>query len=457
MPKSTDIPSFALAAFFLLTASVPAQVGIIESQQVKSAPPPPGWLEGDTATGDWGGFRTALEDHGVTCFGGYTAEVWGNTTGGIKAGADYTGLLDFGVDLDFEKLAGWPGASFHSSWLWLSGRNASEDLVGNILTISNIAGFSTLRAFELWFEQSLLDDTISIRAGQLAADQEFVISDVAALFINATFGWPDFISESLPNGGPAFPLATLGVRLAIHPVEWFSLLSGLYQGNPFEENVNRHGFRWRLSEENGLTSINEAQFRWNRADDSAGLRGTAKAGAWCNSEFFPNPANDEVERWGDYGFYGIIDQMLVREPPAIAAAPPSGKDAKTSKNPAPAGEPSGQGLSWFGRAGFQPQDRNFLGFTFDTGLAWLGPLPTRDADTIGVAFALAQLTDGAAQTLFDAGSRKAGHEMVLEATYDAEITPWLHVQPDLQYIMRPGATGDLGNALVIGARVSVVF
>ena len=113
------------------------------------------WWKGDYGTGDWFGVRTKLEDKGLEISGGYTAEVWGNTTGGLKRGAVYTGLLDFGATLDLEKLVGWKGASVSTTWLWLSGRDASEDLVGNFLTISNIAGFNTLRMLELWFQQDL--------------------------------------------------------------------------------------------------------------------------------------------------------------------------------------------------------------------------------------------------------------------------------------------------------------
>ena len=109
--------------------------------------------KGDYGTGNWLGARTGIEDKGLTISGGYTAEVWGNTTGGLKQGAVYTGLLDFGAELDLEKLIGWKGASVSTTWLWLSGRDASEDLVGNFLTISNIAGFNTLRMLELWFQQ----------------------------------------------------------------------------------------------------------------------------------------------------------------------------------------------------------------------------------------------------------------------------------------------------------------
>jgi porin len=86
--------------------------------------------------------RTALKGKGVEISGGYTTEGWGNTTGGLMQEAVYTGLFDFGVTVDLEKLVGWRGASVRTTWLWLSGRDDSEDLVGNFLIISNIAGLN---------------------------------------------------------------------------------------------------------------------------------------------------------------------------------------------------------------------------------------------------------------------------------------------------------------------------
>jgi porin len=122
-------------------------VGSASSEEISNDADP--WWKWDYGTGGWLGVRTKLEDKGVEISGGCTAEVWGNTTGGLKRGAVYTGLLDFGATLDLEKLVGWKGASVSTRWLWLSGRDASEDLVGNFLTISNIAGFNTLRMVEL--------------------------------------------------------------------------------------------------------------------------------------------------------------------------------------------------------------------------------------------------------------------------------------------------------------------
>ena len=50
-----------------------------------------------------------------------------------------------------------------------------------------------------------------------------------------------------------------------------------------------------------------------------------------------------------------------------------------------------------------------------------------------------------------------GAEMVLEATYQAQINKWLSIQPNLQFIINPRGTQDLGSAAVIGGRVSITF
>src|SRR6516162_8261320 len=55
------------------------------------------------------------------------------------------------------------------------------------------------------------------------------------------------------------------------------------------------------------------------------------------------------------------------------------------------------------------------------------------------------------------GSVGVGAEMALEATYQAQINKWLSIQPDLQFIINPGGNEDLGNAVVIGGRISITF
>ena len=461
-PKSKiRLCAFFYAALTLLGTTAWAEPQVLQDNN----PPAVDWLQADSLTGDWGGVRTTLQDRGVEIFGGYTAEVWGNTTGGIEQGAVYTGLLDFGVNLDLEKVIGWEGGSVSTTWLWLSGRDASEDLVGNFLTISNIAGFNTLRMLELWFQQNLIDDKISLRLGQLTADSEFVISDYAGTFINGTFGWPAFLYTNLPAGGPGYPMGTLGARLALNPVDWFTFQSAVFQGNVYDQNVNRHGFRWRLDGENGFLFLNEAQVRWNQRAEETGLPGQGKAGMWIQTGELADTLSESTNS-SNYGWYFILDQMLYREPsaevPVVAGNSKDGKSvvdspsAKSFKAPVVLGK-SDQGLGFFGRIAFTKEDRNFVNFYFDTGLTYKGLIPSRDDDIIGIAFAYAQLGNTARNSLVDEGSLSVGAEMVLEVTYQCQITPWLVIQPDIQYIINPSGTQDFDNAFVIGGRAAITF
>jgi len=46
-------------------------------------------------------------------------------------------------------------------------------------------------------------------------------------------------------------------------------------------------------------------------------------------------------------------------------------------------------------------------------------------------------------------------ESVLNAGYVIQITKEFSVQPDVQYIIRPGGFGQSGNALVLGLQIAV--
>lgn len=389
-----------------------------------------------------------LRTHGVDFAAMYCAEIWGNTMGGERTGAVYTGLGTLSVDIDLETLMGWNGASFHNSWLWLSGQDASEELVGNFLTISNIAGFQTFRMFELWLQQELWDKRISLRLGQLAADSEFVISDYASIFLNGTFGWPAFTYENIPEGGPGYPMATLGVRLELHPASWLTYRGAVFQGDVSAQNVNRHGFRWRLDSQQGFFSIHELEGRWNKNNDSAALPGSLKIGGWFHSGPFDRVGDPGSVVRGNGGFYFIADQMIWREKPRSTA---SEKEALTIS------EESDRNLGAFTRIAFGPPDRNIIGFYVDAGLVYTGLLPWRPKDVTGVAIAYAQLTPGAGEELLAGEARNPGYEIAIEFTYQMEITPWWSIQPDLQIILHPGGTRDNGNALVIGARSTFTF
>lgn len=449
--KRICIPTIALMGLVILPA--PAQQ---EAASDAGAP----LLERDSFTGDWFGVRPFFSDRGLEFFATYSAELWGNTRGGIKTGTLYTGLLEFGAELDLEQAVGWKGATIGTTWLWLSGRDASEDLAGNFLTVSNIAGFNTLRMLDLWIQQILWDELLSVKAGQFGADSEFFISDYAGLFLNSTFGWPPVASMNIPSGGPAFPIGPPGIRLAASPLPWLTVRTAAFQGNVFAQDVNRHGFRYRLNAQTGFTFFNEIETHWNRAEVETGLPGTFKAGAWFQSGQLADPLADSTAS-GNSGYYFIIDQMVFRESNLSAPQPsaggkavvPSGKSAKSLEAPI-GNDPNDQGLGWFVRMAFTPRDRNVVNYYFDTGFTYKGLIPTRDNDTLGIGFGYAQLSNGALAASAADGAFVSRSEMVLELTYQAELTPWLIFQPDLQLLLNPGGNPD---ALLLGGRATIVF
>ena len=55
------------------------------------------------------------------------------------------------------------------------------------------------------------------------------------------------------------------------------------------------------------------------------------------------------------------------------------------------------------------------------------------------------------------GRHFAESEKVLEIAHRFQVTPWSYFQPDVQYVIDPGGTGDIADAVVIGAQMGVTF
>ena len=105
-------------------------------------------------------------------------------SGGVKRGGTYAGLLETGLDIDSEKLFGIKGNEFHVSALYPHGGSISE-YSGDLSAVSNIDAYDTVRLFEIWVQQRFWRDRVSLRLGQLAADEEFAVAEHGAVFINS--------------------------------------------------------------------------------------------------------------------------------------------------------------------------------------------------------------------------------------------------------------------------------
>ena len=421
-------------------------------------------------TGDWGGARTALEDKGIEIGFAYIGEILG-VSGGVKPHgpyATYEGRFDLTVNADLEKLLGWQGAKAHLRAFQINnaqGVNAAS-FTGSIADPSNIDAYGTTRLFTAWFQQEF-GTWGSVRFGQLAGDDEFLVSSTAGGLINGTFGWAAIMAANLPSGGPAYPLATPGVRLQLNPTENIALLGAVFAGDPGGKNCtsdnpqrdcNRYGTTFSL--DGGAFWLGEAQYNVNQAKDATGLAGSYKLGGWyhtgsrfadqywgvddAGNDVLRPLADGTIDHSNNWGMYGVVDQMLWR-----------GKDASTSI---------------FVRGGWTPSDRNLVSWYIDGGVGFKGFIPGREADTLTVGVAHSKISKDAiaADDAIVAGGkvwpRRSG-ETVLEVSYIAQVTPWWSVQPDFQYISKPFGNvyrenQDLGvveDAYVFGVRTTVTF
>jgi porin len=419
-----------------------------------------GLWERDRLTGNWGGLRTTLEDRGIALGLTDTSEVMGNVSGGMQQGAVFDGETKIELEIELEKLLGWSGGRFKVSAYQIHGRGLSADNIGNLLTVSNIEAMRGTRLADLYLEQSLFEDEVNIRIGQFAADEDFLTSDVAGVFINSTFGWPGINSVDLPGGGPAYPFSTPGIRVRYAPTGAFSLQAAAFNGDPLGERGDLGGIEFPLD---GLFALVEASYSTRPGKGEPGLGGIFKIGAWYNSLRFDDLHIDNIglsladplgsgipaSRTGNFALYGSIDHSLWRKP----------------------GTENG-GLSGFVRFATSPrQDRSPIYVYVDAGLTWKGTFPGRDDDIVGIAFAWANLShslrslDHDIFTFTGVNQPIQSSEMVLEVTYRAPITPWLTLQPDFQYIIRPGGgvpnpnnpPAAIGNAAVFGLRSVVTF
>jgi porin len=275
-------------------------------------------------------------------------------------------------------------------------------------------------------------------------------------------------AANLPGSGPGYPLATPGARLKVTPNDQVTLLGGIFNGDPagtgftgLEQIKDPTGINFRVSDPPLL--FGEAQFSYNQHKFSSGLAGTVKIGAWYHFGTFddshfgfdgrsladPLSVGRPLTHSGDYGVYGVIDQMLWRLP---------GDDPK-------------KGVAAFARVAGSPADRNLMDFYADAGVNFIGFLAQRPDDSFGCAAAFPRLAPSVSafdqDAMFFSGeiSSVRDNELALELTYQAQIVPGWTVQPDFQYIFHPGGgVADpynpairIPNAAVFGVRTTVTF
>lgn len=429
------------------------------------------WWQGDAFSGDWWGIRNWLDDDvGIEFSLSYTTNLAGNPSGGMKQGFTYTDNIGFGVQLDLEKLVGWQGATITVSGLDRNGTSLSQDYIGNQFTVQQIYGGQTVMLYGLHLDQTFWSKKASIKVGRFATGDDFASSPLYWLYMNNGI---DGNPQALPVNGQfsAYPWAVWAARLRIDPTPEYNAQFGVYQVSNRTFDRTLHGVNMNMQPGDGIMLI--TQLGWTpeflkapvpqspaasdgkstpvQPSDGRVTFGTSKNpappeeklrgmpghywfGTYYSSWEYPQFGKDTTAA-NAYGFYWHGDQMIYREAPG-----------------------SKEGLIAWTAFVLSPQDNIAkLPFQWNSGLIYQGPLPTRSEDSAIFGLAYGNFSDDYGRSGQAYDGEAVSFEMALEWAYRIQLNDFFYIQPDVQYIVRPGGTGSIPNAFVLGAQIGVSF
>jgi porin len=376
------------------------------------------WFDWENVTGDWGGARPWLVEHGVFPAIVYSVEPFTNLHGGVERREPRAlGNLDLTLTVDSGRLGAWKGGTLfvYGESLVGQGLGIQEDAGNPVDVVTTLEAEPFSRLAEYYVAQRLLGDRLALKVGKQDANTDFAASFVTAAFLNAGISPP----SNIPM--PTFPTPSPGLALRVRPTEWLSLAGGTYGGKPQPENFDDGGFA-----DGDLFSIGEAALSLAPGR----LPGNYRGGAWLLEADVPEFPSSATPRLADrgWGLYALVDQLLWPE------------------SAADDGTPDRQGASGFVEVSWAPPDRSRVELSASAGVVYRGPIPGRDDDHAGTAVVFAVPTP-----------RLSGRtrETVVEWFYEAELTPWFAVQPDAQWIVAPRGRG--ADAFVLGLRAVVEF
>ncbi len=381
-------------------------------------------LDSRTMTGDWGGLRTNLEDHGVRINVFFNSFYGSVLKGGINTEGKgrNAGSMDALIRVDLDKAGMIPDAELllHLQTIWGGGINARTGALAQVHDdADNLNG---LHVAQLWYRHHFFDRRLSLRLGFL--DYQTILDRNA--FANSED--KQFMHQTLDNN-PLVPLNIgLGAEVTIRPCDWYTLIIG---AGDAQSGGYTAGFDTAFHDEAWFRGYIENAFHVEIPSERGPLAGNYRIGLLYD----PQPRSVYVhERRSprmlghNLNWYLSIDQMLYRENPDDT-----------------------QGLGVFARFAWADPDNHRIARFWSAGMQYKGLLPERNADVLGFACAMQESSHSAKERT----NRDFGNETVYELYYAIKLTKWLTLTPDIQYIDNPGGADEHGHAIVAALRLRV--
>lgn len=480
MPKSHTLScclrGCAIAALALGLAGSPLSAGTTAPEPVqKSDTPLADWWNGKYMTGNWFGLRDTLGDIGLTFNGKYYGAFFGVVDSQKGARGFWDEGIEFGADQNFgqlfnvDELKGVKGFALFRYRDSQQAADPNQFVEGNsMFNPSNWISGTQFRVLQFGLEigtANLLPvkDMVVFRGGWLRPQTEFIDQPLSKLFLNNAVNSAKGVGGNIPFSSS---FSTWGGTLKVKPAEWSYVKGGLFMSFPQATASGNHGLAYQGyaqdPSQNGLMAMLETGLTPKIGPSE--LPGKYAVGGYYYGGQ-KNSFNGNYE-YGQYGFYFQADQMLYREPSEEAAplakGPSDGKSSagKDFKQPVSGEKPklSKQGLSMFNLVTFAPNYNNSVPFYFQSGLAYTGLVPHRDADQTIFSIAYGSYSYQNIENLQNKGVvNQPNYTMFLEGGYRIQINEWAFLQPFAQYEIRPSGTGAVQNATILGFYTGLTF
>lgn len=398
--------------------------------------------ESSDITGVWGNIPSEQKQNGVTVAGTFVGDIMANGSGGVKRKIVFVENLDASITFDWQKLIGWKGGETHISGLQNNGALPSK-YIGDVQVADNIEAVQTIRFYEAWLQQTFWDNRISILGGVYDINFEFDYIESAALFLNSSQGMGGDLAASGLVGPSTFPATALSARLKVMPdPSWYVQVAGS-DAVPGIKHVN-----WEMNNNDGIFWIGELGFLLSDGNKQESFerrshikRSTESSyvlklavGAWSYSRNYAAQRYDVNIPFSqrEQGVYLLADIQSL-----------TWIDDKL--------EP----VSMHARVGLANDDLSRMRYYIGSGITYKGIFAGDSAGHMGLSVSIAENSELYKRQVIQ--PENSATEIAFEWTYKRLLAPWVSIQPDVQYILNPGATKEIEPALVVGIRTTISF
>ncbi len=340
----------------------------------------------------------------------WTGDFLAVTQGGLEQGETHLGMFEASFHTSLVAWGG-PEMQVHLVAQHTYGGGVSDELVGDLQTVSNIDAEPGTRLLEAWVDVPVTTRW-SVRLGKYDLNTEFDAIEAAGLFLSSSQGVGPELSQSGARGPSIFPQTAFGLRV--------------------EHRTDTTSWRGALLDVAAEAGTDPSDWPYDR-DAMLAVELERESGA---SKF----------KLGAWGY--VNPRATIRDPQR--EEPEYGGYVSVVR-------PLAAGWQGYARWGAANAAVDRIGQYAGLGLVAEQGLLPRHEDTLGMALGYARNGRAWRDAAAAAGTPVDAAELAIEVTWRIPVGEHLFVQPDLQYVLNPNTDPSIDDAVVIGVRIEAAF